>query len=59
MEGNMLDLKAGRQPHVITRPCRDRGEAERWARELISRGFIQVAIDGVRYLLLVDDSVGE
>jgi hypothetical protein len=57
MEGNMLELEAGRHPHVITRPCRDRDDAERWARELTSRGFIPVMIDGVVYRPLVDESV--
>ena len=57
MEENMLDLEAGRHPHVITRPCSDRAEAERWARELTLRGFIPVTINGVRYLPLVDNTV--
>ena len=45
----MLDLEAGRHPHIITRPCHDRAEAERWAEELIRRGFAPVTIDGVVY----------
>ncbi len=41
----MLDLEAGRHPHVVTRPCRDRAEAERWAHQLAARGFLPVTID--------------
>jgi hypothetical protein len=49
MEGNMLALQAGIHPHIITRPCRDRDEAERWALALIQRGFAPVTIDGVDF----------
>ena len=49
MEGNMLALEAGTMPHVITRPCPNRADAERWARELSRRGFLPVTIDGVRF----------
>jgi hypothetical protein len=49
MEGNMLALKAGTKPHIITRPCPDQADAERWARELIKRGYEPVTIDGVRF----------
>ena len=42
----MLHLQAGRDPHVITRQCHDQEEAERWAVELIQRGFTPVIIDG-------------
>jgi hypothetical protein len=49
MEGTMIALEAGTMPHVITRPCVDRADAERWARELISRGFVPVTLDGVRF----------
>ncbi len=45
----MLELEAGRHPHIITRPCKDRAEAERWAEELIRRGFAPVTIDNVAY----------
>lgn len=45
----MLELEAGTAPHVITRPCPDRADAERWADELIRRGFVPVLIDGEAY----------
>ena len=45
----MLALEAGTKPHIITRPCPDQADAERWAHELISRGFVPVFIDGVRF----------
>ena len=45
----MLHLYAGHHPHVITRPCRDRVEAEHWAQTLIERGFGPVFIDGRCY----------
>ena len=45
----MLHVQAGQHPHVITKQCRDRQEAEDWARELIERGFTPVIIDGVRF----------
>ncbi len=45
----MLALEAGTMPHVITRPCPNRADAERWARELSRRGFLPVTIDGVRF----------
>ena len=46
MEVNMPHLQAGRDPHIITRQCRDRDDAERWAVQLIQRGFGPVIIDG-------------
>ena len=45
----MLALEAGTYPHVITRPCQDRADAERWATELMARGFVPVTIDGVGF----------
>ncbi len=45
----MLALEAGTEPHIITRPCPDRADAERWARELIKQGYEPVTIDGVRF----------
>jgi hypothetical protein len=50
----MLDLEAGRHPHVITRPCRDRAEAERWAQALASRGFVPVTINAAVYQQVVE-----
>ena len=47
---DMIELEAGLPPHVITRPCRDGIEAEWWARELITRGFAPVTLDGVPFL---------
>ncbi len=49
MEGNMLALEAGRHPHIITRPCKNREDAERWALALLARGFAPVTIDGVEF----------
>jgi hypothetical protein len=46
LEDSMFHLQAGRDPHLITRQCRDRKEAERWAVELIQLGFAPVIIDG-------------
>ena len=45
----MLTLEAGQHPHIITRPCREWSEAERWARVLAARGFIPVKINGVKF----------
>ena len=45
----MIALEAGTMPHVITRPCVDRGDAERWALALIQRGFVPVTLDGVTF----------
>ena len=45
----MFDLQAGTRPHIITRPCADRADAERWARELSRRGFVPVTIDGTLF----------
>ncbi len=42
----MFNLHAGTRPHIITRPCADRADAERWARELSVRGFVPVTING-------------
>ncbi len=45
----MFDLEAGTHPHIITRPCSDRSEAERWAGELVRRGFVPVTISGTLF----------
>ena len=45
----MFDLEAGTHPHVITRPCLDRSDAERWAMELARRGFVPVTIGGTLF----------
>ena len=45
----MVHLEAGQHPHIITRPCGTRAEAERWAQELSRRGFRPALIDGRRY----------
>lgn len=41
----MIEVRAGRHPHIITRPCHDRAEAEQWARRLLARGVEPVLID--------------
>jgi hypothetical protein len=45
----MLALEAGQHPHVITRPCHDWRDVERWARVLSAQGFVPVRINGVRF----------
>ena len=45
----MFDLHAGTHPHIITRSCLDRADAERWAGELMRRGFVPVTIDGALF----------
>ena len=45
----MLALEAATKPHIITRPCPTRADAEWWAKELIRRGFEPVTIDGMRF----------
>jgi hypothetical protein len=47
--GDMFDLEAGTHPHIITRPCSDRADAERWAGELTRRGFVPITIDGTLF----------
>lgn len=45
----MLALEAGQHPHIITRPCQDWNDVERWARVLTARGFAPITINGVTF----------
>ena len=42
----MLIVKAGVYPHIITRWCCHREEAEQWAGQCASSGLAPVTIDG-------------
>lgn len=41
----MLQVVAGRAPNTISRPCRDRKEAEQWAAKVLALGFEPARID--------------
>lgn len=45
----MWTVVGGRDRSTITRPCRDREEAEQWARQLLKAGITPVKIDGVQF----------